>query len=81
MPDIENYNRKKRKALVTLLVFSAFFFGILMYMGEEGILLMICMALMMSWTNFLVRYEKLSTEIDIFKELESKKGADDTGPQ
>lgn len=81
MPDIENYTRKKRKALFTLLVFSAFFFGILMYMGEEGILLMICMALMMSWTNFLVRYEKLSTEIDIFKELESKKGADDTGPQ
>lgn len=72
MPDIENYKRKKRRAFITLLVFSVFFLGILAYIGEDGVLLMVCVSLMLLWTNFFVRYEKLSTKIDIFEELQNK---------
>ena len=81
MHNIEDYKRKKRNAFVTLLIFTAFILGILLYIGEDGALLLIFFCLMMIWTNFFVIYEKLSTKIDIFKEIQNKNAQNKDGTE
>jgi phosphatidylglycerophosphate synthase len=81
MHNIEDYKRKKWNAFITLIVFSVIFLGILLYIGKDGTLLLIFFPLMIIWTNFFVSYEKLSTKIDIFKELQNKNAQNKDGTE
>jgi hypothetical protein len=72
MPDIKNYKREKRNALVMLLIISAFFIGIFFRAAKDDVLLMIFIVLIILWTKFFVDYEKICLKIEILKELQGK---------
>ncbi|MGD2094597.1 MAG: hypothetical protein PVH77_06290 [Phycisphaerales bacterium] len=76
MRDINNYKRKKQIALILLVVFSAFFLGLLIYiakhMGTIGALLLVYASMMFLWVSLVVSYEILSAKIEILKELKRK---------
>ncbi len=83
MRDINNYKRKKRIALIVLVVFSVFFLGLLIdiaiHMGTIGVLLLVHASMMFLWVSLVVRYEILSAKMEILKELKHKESrVDDT---
>ena len=76
MPNIKSYKRKKRIALIELVVFSIFFIGWLLYMVKD-VVLTSCVSLMILWISIHSRYDKLCTKIELLGELQSKNNQND----
>jgi len=73
MADIKSYERKKRRALIELAFISIVFLGLWFYIVGNQSSLEPLIPIIMLWAYFLVKYEQLSTKIDIFKEMQDKK--------
>jgi len=72
MFDVESLKRAKRKALLTLVVFSVFFVCIMLYIAKDEALLILCISQLILWDYSLSEYKKICMKIEIHEELEKK---------